>query len=220
MEQISDLVLYQDQQIIVLNKPPGMPVQEDKTGDTSLARLAMSYCKHDLYLVNRIDRPCSGVVIMAKNKGAAAHLSDQYRGQNIEKAYLAVVDSPVHKDEKTLGHRLADGGGAKVEVLSPGEARGRMVSLSYRVIHRGDTLALLEVKTGTGAKHQVRAQLGADGMPIKGDQKYGYKRGNKDRSIQLHAWKLALTHPTKAVPMEFEAPPPDHPIWNIFRPHL
>lgn len=218
MNQISDIILFQDHQVIVMNKPPGMPVQEDKTGDPSLLRMAMAYCKQDLYLVNRLDRPCSGIVLMAKNKKAAGYLSELYKKREISKTYLAIADKPVEPPAGSLEHILVrESGKNKITALTDEDVEGTHVKMQYTVKAESDTLAFLEITTDSGGQHQLRAQLGAAGHPIRGDNKYGYKRGNRDRSIQLHAWKLQFRHPSKHVNVDIQCPPPAQHIWNIFQ---
>jgi 23S rRNA pseudouridine1911/1915/1917 synthase len=91
MKKISDLILYKDHHLIALNKPAGLPTQQDPTGDTSAHRMAMAYAHRDLYLVHRLDRRVSGVLVMAKTKSAAAHLSKQWEGNKVKKIYLGIV---------------------------------------------------------------------------------------------------------------------------------
>lgn len=104
--QLSELILFQNNQFVIANKPAGVPMQPDKTGDKSLMDLLEIYCKSDVFVVHRLDRPVSGVVVLAKNKKAAANLSKQFQGKTVSKIYLAVVKEAPKESEGTLTHYL------------------------------------------------------------------------------------------------------------------
>ena len=108
--RIGDLVLYKNNQLIAFNKPPSMAVQEDKTGDRALINLGEIYCKSNLHLIHRIDRPASGVVLFAKTKNALAHLNEQVRDRKIVKTYFAVVKDHPPKKEDHLIHYIKKNG--------------------------------------------------------------------------------------------------------------
>jgi 23S rRNA pseudouridine1911/1915/1917 synthase len=211
--QLSELILFQTHQFVIANKPAGVPIQPDQTGDKALVDLLSIYCKSDLYVVHRLDRPVSGVVILAKNKKSAANLSKQFQGKNVEKKYLAVVKELPAEKEGTLTHYLKKVGKQEKTFNEPTE--GALESqLSYKVLTASDNYHLLEITPATGRFHQIRAQLAAIGSPIKGDVKYGFRRGNVDRSIHLHAWKLTFNHPVSNQVLKFEAPIPEDNLWK------
>ncbi|MEO6189761.1 MAG: RluA family pseudouridine synthase [Saprospiraceae bacterium] len=218
MDSISNLIIFHDHHYLLANKPSGMPVQEDKTGDSNLLRMMQAYCKHDLFLCNRIDRPVSGAVLLAKNKESQQHLSKWSYGKDFKKTYLAIVpiveipemgtwtdflfhDTKFNKSriEKSALHKDA-----------------KKATLHYRIVQTLDQYRLLEITTETGRFHQIRSQLASRNMPIKGDVKYGARRGNKDRSIGLHAWKISWIHHSLNKKMEFEIKLPDQDIWKHF----
>ncbi len=213
--RFGDLVLFNDHQIIACAKPAGMPTQEDKTGDASLHRLAQSYCKRDLYIVHRLDRPCSGLVVFAKTKNAASILSAGLADRTIAKKYLAVVPLGIEPSEGTLSDFIFKTGAGKVRV-SDDAAEGKNAELGYKTVGKIDNYTLLEITPSTGRLHQIRAQLSAHGFPVKGDVKYGSRRKNKDRSIHLHSHAMSFTHPTKGQKMDFTCPLPDESVWNAF----
>ena len=218
MKKISSYVLYSNNQLIALNKPAGMPVQEDKVGDASLHRIAMAYCKKDLYLIHRIDRPSSGIVLFGKTKKAASQLSEQFKSRKVSKKYLAVVKNEGELKDGKLEHFLAhDKSNNKAIAVDEDMSEAQKAIMLFRTIDEIDRYRLLEVDLETGRHHQIRAQLGAIGFPIKGDVKYGFGRGNKDRSIHLHAWKLAFNHPVTGKREELVAPLPDDPAWQAFQ---
>jgi 23S rRNA pseudouridine1911/1915/1917 synthase len=211
--RISDLVLHNDHQLVALHKPAGMPVQEDSSGDASIHRIAQAYCKRDLYLVNRLDRPCSGVVVMAKTPQAAAHLSAQWKARTVRKTYLAIVPTGISPEEGTLTHTIEKQDRKSIAtIVDAADAEANAV-LTYRLIRHLDSFDLLEVTAKTGFFHQIRAQLASFGFPIKGDVKYGARRANKDRSINLHCVEINLMHPGSSDPISLRCPLPDHDIW-------
>lgn len=215
--RIGDLVLYKNNQLIAFNKPATLPVQEDKTGDKALINLAEIYSKSKLHLVHRIDRPASGVVLFAKTSSALADLNQQFRERTVEKTYLAVVKDLPNPPEGELLHYLKKNGRQNRSVAKREPFSGAKESrLTYRHLKSIDRYHLLEIKLLSGRHHQIRAQLGAIGSPIKGDDKYGFKRANRDRSIQLHAWKLRFQHPVSKAWEEIVAPVPDDPVWDAF----
>lgn len=217
IDKIGDLVLYKNNQLIAFNKPVTLPVQNDKSGDKSLFNLAEIFCKSKLHLIHRLDRPASGVVLFAKTKGALVSLNEQFKNRVVEKTYLAVVKTlPEHPEDK-LVHYLKKNGLQNRSIVYDAPMTGAKRSmLTYHHIASIDHYHLLEVSLHSGRHHQIRAQLAAIGSPIKGDDKYGFKRANRDRSIHLHAWKLKFQHPVSHEWEEIVAPLPDDPVWNAF----
>ncbi len=213
---IGDWVIAKNNQFIALNKPAGIPVQADKTGDKPLLQLAEIYTKSKLFLVHRLDRPATGVVVFAKTKTMVGSLGDQFKERQVSKTYLAVVKDMPKEPSGTLRHFLQKDGKTNRTDVSDNEAAGDLSEMNYRVLAASDNYNLLEVQLITGRHHQIRAQLAAIGCPIKGDVKYGARRGNRDRSIHLHAWKLSFRHPVSGEQVELTAPLPDDPVWNAF----
>lgn len=217
IDNIGDLVLYKNNQFIAFNKPPTVPVQADKTGDTSLLQLAEIYTKSKLDLVHRIDRPASGVVLMAKNKKALAAANRQFQERTIEKTYLAVVKNLPEPINGELVHFLKKDGRRNRAVIEEDATKGgKKAVLNYEHLASSDNYHLLKIELQTGRFHQIRAQLAAANNAIKGDVKYGFRRSNFDRSIQLHAWQLRFTHPVSGERETIIAPPPDDTIWAAF----
>lgn len=218
--QIGDLIIEKNNQLIAFNKPVGLPVVPDKTGDKALADLAAGYCKHPVHLVHRLDRPASGVVLFAKTENALRLLNDQFKHRMVRKTYLAVVGQHPPKKEDTLLHFLTkDGRSNKSRVSDENKSGSKQAELTYRVIGSINNYHLLEIELVTGRHHQIRAQLATIGSPIKGDVKYGFRRGNRDRSIHLHAWKLTFEHPVSGEEVTLTAPPPQDSVWDAFEIH-
>ncbi|MCB9184420.1 MAG: RluA family pseudouridine synthase [Flavobacteriales bacterium] len=207
-------VLLEDRWLLVLCKPAGMPVQADPTGDPDLLLFARRRHGHgaQLELAHRLDRPVSGVVVLAREGAALVHLHGQFRSRQVKKTYWAVVEGLVAEEgEVELAHALRrDPRAMRARATESDDPNAR---LRVRVLARGDRFTLLEVCPESGLFHQIRAQLAAWGHPIKGDVKYGARRGERDRSIGLHARALEFTHPGTHEPVRVVAEPPTEGPW-------
>jgi 23S rRNA pseudouridine1911/1915/1917 synthase len=215
--QITESVLYKNKQLIALNKPAGLPTQSDRSGDKALLDIAEIYTKSKLDLIHRLDRPATGIVLFAKNKKCLAILNDQFQNRKIKKTYLAVVKNHPPEKEGTLVHYMLKSQ-KKNRAFAHDEEKpnSKKAELTYKVIASIENYHLLEVNLVTGRHHQIRAQLAKIDCPIKGDERYGFRRGNKDRSIHLHAWKLEFRHPVTNDLEKLEAPIPDEVVWQAF----
>ncbi|MBL7798605.1 MAG: RluA family pseudouridine synthase [Saprospiraceae bacterium] len=209
-------ILFQDSLLLAVNKPPGMPAQADKTGDTSLLQWAEAECGQPLHPVHRLDRPASGILLLAKSREAMTQLQLQFQARTIEKEYLAVVEALPAQSEGTLVHFMQkDTGKNRAFVSAEARPGAERAELSYRLLGSSQRYHLLLVRLVTGRHHQIRAQLAGIGCPIKGDVKYGARRGNRDRSIHLHAWRVGFEHPGTGEWMRLEAPlPAGDPVWD------
>jgi 23S rRNA pseudouridine1911/1915/1917 synthase len=215
MKKISELILYKDHHLIALNKPAGLPVQDDKTGDPSAHRMAMAYAHRDLYLVHRLDRRVSGVVVFAKTKTAAAALSKQWEEHKIKKIYLGIVPEADIPPTGELRHYLTYDNKLNITYASSEPKPGADEAiLHYEVLQHLDHFMVLRIDLITGRKHQIRAQLAALGVPIRGDIKYGSKRTNPDGAIDLHAYKLIFQHPARPEYKKIIAPLPEEGLWK------
>jgi len=212
-------VLYKNNQLIACNKPAGIAVQPDKTGDLTFLHQAETYCKHPLHVIHRLDRPVSGLILFAKSKSAMTTMTDQFRKHSVQKEYLAVVQQRPPETEGTLIHFLRKNEAKNLAVAFLSEQPGTERSeLRYRLLGSSERYHLLHIQMITGRHHQIRAQLAAIGCPIKGDVKYGFRRSNPDRSILLHAWRLAFDHPVSGERVQLEAPVPEAFQWDNFFP--
>ncbi|MDE7116420.1 MAG: RNA pseudouridine synthase [Muribaculaceae bacterium] len=209
-------VVYEDNHIIIVNKSSGEIVQGDKTGDTPLSEHVKNYLKEKYNkpgnvfcgVVHRIDRPVSGLVIFARTSKALERLNKMLRDGNIHKTYWALVEGTPECPEKTLENFLvSDGRINKTFVSDSRNPDAKKSILSYKTVATGDRYTLLEVNLLTGRKHQIRAQLSANGNPIKGDLKYGARRSNRDGSISLQAHRIEFTHPVSGQQISLEIPP-------------
>ncbi len=207
-------VLYLDNHLLVVNKPPGVLVQADRTGDADLLSIGKAFLKDrfhkpgDVYLglVHRLDRPASGVMVFARTSKAAARLSEQFRRRSVEKRYVALVEGRLEGAGIARGRVLAVG--ASVRMVTEEEEGGKAAALQWRAIAREEDVTLVSVRLTTGRKHQIRAQLAEMGHPILGDFRYGATRELDGKNLALHCYRLAFNHPTSKEWIAFEAPPP------------
>lgn len=208
----SDLVIYNDHQLICMNKPATIPIQDDTTADTSLWAIAERYTKQKLHLLTRLDRPVSGICLFQKKHAHKKLASIQLQ----EKLYTAIVEKSEALPEGELTHYHYKDPKRKLAILEK-EARVNFekIQLSYKTIATLDRYTALEINLLQGKFHQIRAQLSAADLRIKGDVKYGARRKNKDRSIYLHCKEIQFIHPTKNVSMRLIAPyPTDDALWT------
>jgi 23S rRNA pseudouridine1911/1915/1917 synthase len=218
--RIGDWVLYNNHQLIAFNKPAGLSVQPDRSGDLALSQMGAAYTRTDLQAVNRLDRPVSGVVLMAKKARAQKMVGRQFENGEVEKVYLAIVAEKPEKEEGVLVNFLIEQGG-KNNITKVAEDENapdaRRAELAYKYLASGDRYHLLEVRPKTGRKHQIRVQLAHIGSPLRGDTKYGFKRANPGGIIDLHSWKLTFAHPVSGEPVVLKAALPDGTVWDIAR---
>jgi 23S rRNA pseudouridine1911/1915/1917 synthase len=216
-------VLFEDNHLLVVNKAAGVLVQGDSTGDVPLVEWGKKYIgeKYNkpgavfLGVVHRLDRPVSGVVVLARTSKALERMNEQFREKQTEKIYWALVKNKPPKEEDTLIHWLLKDEGKNKTTFFTRETKGALRSeLHYKVLEAVNGHWLLEVRPVTGRPHQIRVQLSSIGCPIRGDVKYGYPSVNQDASINLHARALSFLHPVKKEMMHVEAPLPDEEYWN------
>jgi 23S rRNA pseudouridine1911/1915/1917 synthase len=198
------LVLHEDNHVLVVHKPAGMPTQAGRPGEPCLLEVARQWVRERyekpgrvyLGLVHRLDRPVAGVVVLARTSKAASRLSQQLRARTVAKIYRALVSGRPTPDAGTLVHHVElTPDGRPVLHDAPGPDR-KQAELRYRVLRPGSP-SLLEVELGTGRKHQIRMQLARRGHPIVGDARYGSTVPFTAGAIALYAWRLAFTHPTQ-----------------------
>lgn len=230
-------VIYEDNHIIIVAKRSGEIVQGDKTGDTPLSDVVKQYLKEKyqkpgnvfLGVVHRLDRPVSGLVVFARTSKALARLNEMFAQGQVHKTYWAITSlspSSIHPSPSTalltphssfteLTHWLTRNEQQNKSYAYDHEVpHSKKAQLRYRSIAQGDRYQLLEVELLTGRHHQIRCQLAAIGLPIKGDLKYGAPRSNPDGSISLLSRRVQFVHPVSGVTIDVEAPLPDDPLWQ------
>ena len=230
-------VLYEDNHIIAVSKTCHEIVQGDKTGDTPLSEMVKAYIKEKyqkpgevfLGVTHRLDRPTTGVVLFARTSKALTRLNAMFQSHElIRKTYWAIVEKAENgkvKGENDEAIRLENylwrnEKQNKSFVVKAGTKDAKRAVLSYRAIAQSDRYTLLEINLETGRHHQIRCQLSAIGLPIKGDLKYGAKRSNPDGGISLHARKIEFVHPVSKLPISITAPIPDDTLWKALEQQI
>lgn len=222
---LEDRIIFEDNHILVVNKLPSEIVQGDKTGDTPLIENVKSYLKAKYNkpgnvfagLVHRIDRPVSGLVLIAKTSKALARLNDLIKNREVKKKYLAVVRNTPPAALGSLENFLLKNEQQNKSHVCTAETKGAKIArLDYKLLASSSSFHLLEIDLHTGRHHQIRAQLASIGCPIVGDLKYGDKRSLPNASIALHAYAFSLVHPVNKSQLQCIAPSPDTPPWIYF----
>ena len=213
---LADQILYEDNHLLAINKLPGQITQGDKTGDPCLADLVKAFLKErdskpgNVYcgVIHRLDRPVSGVVLLAKTSKALSRMVEKVRTREFEKHYWAVVKNAPPQEAGVLENWLVKNEERnKSYVFGVGRPNAKLARLEYR--HIADSAGgyhLLDINLHTGRHHQIRCQLANIGCPIKGDLKYGAERSNPDGSISLHAYSVSFEHPVTHEWMTINAP--------------
>lgn len=225
MSPIEDRILYEDNHLIVVDKMCGELSQGDDTGDRTLADAVKAYLKRkyskpgNVYLgiPHRLDRPTSGVMVYARTEKALVRLNDAFRTDDVSKTYWAIVDRLPPKDSDTLTHYIVRDSQANKSTAYMKEVKGsKKAVLKYTLLASSERYHLLGIELYTGRHHQIRAQLKAIGLHIKGDLKYGFPRSNPDGGICLHARRIEFTHPVRRERLTIVAPPPRDALWDWF----
>lgn len=218
-------ILYEDNHLLVVEKPVNIPVQEDASGDKDLLTILKEDIKvrfnkpGNVYLglVHRLDRPVGGVMVFAKTSKAASRLSDVIRKNELTRKYVAVVRGVPKRDAAQLTHYLfKDTKKNIVQTVGANDKRGKKAVLDYELLSTKDNLSLVAVKLHTGRSHQIRVQLSAIGHSLYGDQKYGQNQHQKGQQIALWANMLEFPHPTTKETIRIECAPPNAYPWNLW----
>jgi len=219
-------ILYEDNHVLAINKACGELVQSDITKEPTIQDDVKAYLKEKynkpgnvfLGLPHRLDRPTSGVLLLAKTSKALGRLNSLFqKRKEIKKTYWAVVDKRPVQHTATLENFLKKDTEKNKSFAYPKKIPGaKIAKMTYRHVASIDRYHLLEIELHTGRHHQIRVQLGTLNLRIKGDVKYGFQRSNKDRGIHLHARKLEFIHPVKKEEISIVADPPKDPVWDEF----
>ena len=211
-------IIYEDNHLLVVEKPINMPTQEDDSKDPDLLSELKKYIKEKynkpgnvyLGLVHRLDRPVGGVMVFAKTSKAASRLSDQVRTHKLDKRYYAVIEGKLK--EGTLKDKLLKDPKTNNTIVSD---LGKESVLSFKNVTYKDGLSLVDIHLETGRSHQIRVQFSSRGHALYGDQRYN-KNAKAGEQIALYAYYLSFEHPVTKEKMEFKLDKPNKYPWNIF----
>ena len=217
-------IIFEDNHIIVVEKPVNIPSQADKTGDIDMLTIIKEYLKEKynkpgnvyLGLVHRLDRPVGGVMVFAKTSKAASRLSNQVREKQFEKTYLAIVNGKMEQETGTLkDYMYKDERNNKSKVVPEGTKNSKLAVLDYEVLKYSKelNLSVLKINLHTGRHHQIRVQLSSRNHSIYGDQKYGGRGHGKQ--IALWAYELKFYHPITNEKLLFKSIPSKIGSWKI-----
>ncbi len=213
-------IIYIDNHLLVVNKPPGLLAQSDITGDEDLLTISKEYLKNSfnkpgnvfLGLLHRLDRMVSGVTVFARTSKAASRISAQFRDNTVGKKYIAVVEDRLTGNGSCRDYLLKED--RKSRIVSPETPKAQYAELLWNALKNHNNFTLLEITLITGRHHQIRAQLSGMGYPVIGDRKYGAKKTFHKKNIALHCASLSLEHPVKKEPVTWRAPVPG--FWNRY----
>ena len=213
-------IIYEDNHLLVVEKPINVPVQEDESKDADLLNMLKQYLKEKynkpgnvyLGLVHRLDRPVGGVMVFAKTSKCASRLSEQVRLNKLTKIYNAVVMNKINDSGHLEDYLLKDTKNNIVKV----DKNGKLSKLDYKLIKSIDNMNLVEIKLETGRSHQIRVQFSNNGNPLYGDQKYN-KESKVGEQLALFAKRLSFYHPISGEEMTFELDLPNRYPFNMFK---
>jgi len=222
MEKLPKInIIYEDNHLLVVEKPINIPVQADNSKDLDLLTILKTYLKEKynkpgnvyLGLVHRLDRPVGGIMIFAKTSKAASRLSNQVREKKLNKIYYAIVENKIKTKDTLKDYLLKDTKTNITKVTT--KNLGKEAILNYELIKTIDNLNLVKINLITGRSHQIRVQFSSRNNPLYGDQKYN-KNAIPNTSIALFAKILSFEHPTTKEKLTFEIDLPKRYPFNIF----
>jgi tRNA pseudouridine32 synthase/23S rRNA pseudouridine746 synthase/23S rRNA pseudouridine1911/1915/1917 synthase len=207
-------IIYEDRDIIVVDKPPGLlTISTDREKSrtayfilTDYVRKGVAKSRNRIFIVHRLDRETSGILIFAKNEAAKFRLQSQW--QDTKKKYLAVVHGRCGKRAETITTYLAENQAHGVYTTHDAR-KGKLAHTAYKVLKQTRDFSLLEVTLLTGRKHQIRVHLTGIGHPVVGDQRYGPERKPRNR-LALHAQSISFKHPFTGEPLTFDTKVPPY----------
>lgn len=213
-------VIYEDNHLLVVEKPINIPTQEDNTKDKDLLTILKEYIKEKynkpgnvyLGLVHRLDRPVGGIMVFARTSKAASRLSEQVRNKTFKKTYNAVVIGNIENTGKLKDNLLKDEKRNIVKI----DKNGKEAILNFKKLNCKNNMSLVEINLKTGRSHQIRVQMAHHGYPLFGDQKYN-KTAKVGEQIALFAKKIEFIHPTTNELLTFELDLPNRYPFTIFR---
>ena len=217
-------IIYEDNHLLVVEKPVNIPVQADDSNDPDLLTMLKDYLKEKydkpgnvyLGLVHRLDRPVGGVMVFAKTSKAASRLSKVVADRKLQKTYLAIVEGNNIKKKDTLEDYLIKNSKTNTVTVTS-QDKGKHASLDYELLNTRDNLNLVKVNLHTGRSHQIRVQFSSRNMPLWGDQRYN-KNAKIHQQIALWSHILSFPHPITKEVLTFTSEPPNNYPWNELMP--
>lgn len=219
-------ILYEDNHLVVVNKPFGILTHGDKTGDPSMEDHVKQYIKEKYQKpgnvfsrsVHRLDRPVSGAMIFARTSKAHERMAKAFRERNVRKSYWALVPNMPEPMDGRVEHYLRKNAAKNYVEWSPKPMQGaKLAQTDYKVLRKAGQNWLVELNPITGRSHQLRVMLRSMNSPIVGDVKYQGRKSSNPRAIMLHARKLEFVHPVKKEPITIIADPPYLMEWDSVR---
>ena len=215
-------VVFEDNRILVVEKPQGMLTQSDISESEDLLTILKKYIKEKynkpgnvyLGLVHRLDRETGGVMVFARTSKSAASLSRQIRERSFKKNYLAVLEGTIDDKKGELrDFVLKDSNKNLVSIVDKETLNAQEAILEYEVLSEKEDLTLVKINLKTGRSHQIRVQFSNRGNPVLGDGKYG---SLSKKEMALWSYKIAFNHPSLKKEVIFEVIPPKIYPWNLF----
>lgn len=213
-------IIYEDNHLLVVEKPINVPVQEDSSKDLDFLNILKNYIKKRdnkpgnvyLGLIHRLDRPVGGIMVFAKTSKCASRLSEQVRNRTFKKSYYAIVEGKVDKTGTFVDKLLKDTITNTVKV----DEKGKEAILDYELIEYKANLSLVHINLKTGRSHQIRVQFSSRGYPLYGDQKYN-SNSKSGEQIALFSNSITFNHPITKETISFKLDFPNTKPWNIFK---
>lgn len=209
-------ILHWGEHLLVVKKPPGLLAQADHTGDPDVVTLGKERLAEEegedpfLGLVHRLDRPASGVMVLARTTAAARELSRQFRERLVEKRYLVVVEGPLSGIGTWVDYIAKPD--RRPRLVDPDHPDGKRAQLRWQALESMGKRTLLQIELLTGRPHQIRLQATSRGHPVVGDERYGASSSLGARAIALHHALLRVDHPARSRRETFVADPPA--LWD------
>ena len=222
MEKLQKInIIYEDNHILVVEKPVNIPVCRDESGDRDLLSELKIYIKNKynkpgnvyLGLVHRLDRPVGGIMVFAKTSKAASRLSEQVRINKLRKRYYAVIEGKIDREGELVDYLYKDN--KKNMSFVTDSNKGKLAKLKYNLIEYKNGFSLVDIDLETGRSHQIRVQFSSRGFPLVGDAKYN-KNDNKKIPIALFSYKLSFYHPISKELVSFYLEKPKRYPFNLF----
>lgn len=209
MKDFRECIVYEDEHLVVCHKPPGVPVQSAGVGVMDLECACLGYLRQTyIGIVQRLDQPVEGLLVLAKDRKAAGELGRQVQDGRMGKTYLAVVEGRMGPSEGMLQDWLVKDSRQRMAKVVPKKIKdAKEARLYYKVLECREEKSLLEIRLFTGRFHQIRVQLSSRGYPLVGDRKYNIHGKGQAGSLGLCAYRLSLIHPVSGKEMSWEIRP-------------